>query len=105
MAAVVLNDLRGMPVQIDNASPHMKLKDLFLSVEKASGVCPDRDVVFVAGGRNLCPNTTIGSAGSNHIGVLRRINSKGHELIEHDPEESGSIRRSSSASTSSLQSH
>jgi hypothetical protein len=75
---VLTYDTNGTPFLHANVAPHMKVKDLFLSVDVGN-------VVFIgnqSSSRNICPETTLEHLKSNVVSVLRRIKSQGHDLIE-----------------------
>jgi hypothetical protein len=75
---VLTYDANGTPSLHANVAPHMKVKDLFLSVDVGN-------VVFLGNQPSswkICPETTLASLKSNVVCVLRRIKSQGHDLIE-----------------------
>jgi len=74
--SLVTYDTAGFPRRHINVSPHMKVKDLFSSVDVGT-------TVFVGNSRQtpFCPDTPVGDTRSNVILALKKISSKDHDLI------------------------
>lgn len=88
---VLVYTSNGTPTSLKGVAPNTPVRDLFLSVgDRVS------EVLFMSThDRNICPSAPIHQVQSNVLIALRKIRSYGHDLIEVDPAESGSIARMS----------
>ncbi len=96
---VLVYTSNGTPASIKGVAPHTAVRDLFLAVGDH-----DSEVLFMSThDRNICPSAPIHQVQSNVLIALRKIRSYGHDLIEVDPEENGSIARMTSSKESMRQ--